>query len=119
MKEEQNKNLAPVKLKLLVTVVNRKKYDYYVDYLQSFDANFQLTVLAHGTAKAEALEFLGLADNDRIAIFSIIKADKAHEALNALKEKFATIKNGKGIAYTVPLTSTIGVAAYRFLSNAK
>ena len=34
-----------------------------------------------------------------------------------LEEKFHKIKNGKGIAYTVPLTSTIGVAIYQFLSN--
>jgi ATP-dependent Clp protease protease subunit len=38
-------------------------------------------------------------------------------ALEALEEKFNTIKNGKGIAYTVPMTSTIGVAIYQFLCN--
>ena len=38
-------------------------------------------------------------------------------ALAKLEEKFNTIKNGKGIAYTVPMTSTIGVAIYQFLSN--
>ena len=27
------------------------------------------------------------------------------------------IKNGKGVAFTVPLTSVIGVSAYRFLSD--
>ena len=39
------------------------------------------------------------------------------KALSALEQKFKTIKNGKGIAYTIPLTGTIGVAIYRFLSN--
>ena len=34
-----------------------------------------------------------------------------------LEEKFKTVKGGKGIAYTVPMTSTIGVAIYQFLSN--
>ena len=32
-------------------------------------------------------------------------------------EKFRTVKGGKGIAYTVPMTSVIGVAIYQFLSN--
>jgi hypothetical protein len=32
-------------------------------------------------------------------------------------EKFRTVKGGKGIAYTVPISSTIGVAIYQFLSN--
>ena len=38
-------------------------------------------------------------------------------ALSELDEKFRTVKGGKGIAYTVPMTSTIGVAIYQFLSN--
>ena len=37
--------------------------------------------------------------------------------MNCLEEKFATIKNGKGIAFAVPLSSVIGVNNYRFLSN--
>jgi len=30
---------------------------------------------------------------------------------------FKTMKNGKGIAFTVPMTSVIGVSIYGFLSN--
>ena len=41
----------------------------------------------------------------------------APHALEALSEKFQTIRGGKGIAYTVPMTGTIGVAIYQFLSN--
>ena len=39
--------------------------------------------------------------------------------MNCLEEKFATIKNGKGIAFAVPLSSVIGVNMYQFLSNNK
>jgi hypothetical protein len=37
--------------------------------------------------------------------------------MNGLEDKFATIKNGKGIAYAVPLSSVIGVNMYQFMSN--
>ena len=37
--------------------------------------------------------------------------------MNTLEDKFATIKNGKGVAFAVPLSSVIGVNLYRFLSN--
>ena len=37
--------------------------------------------------------------------------------LQMLEEKFQTIKHGKGIAFTIPMSSVIGVAIYRFLSN--
>ena len=46
-----------------------------------------------------------------------VRDDMEKAALDALEEKFNTIKNGKGIAYTVPMTSTIGVAIYQFLCN--
>ena len=109
--------LAPQKLKLLITVVNRSKAEFYMDLLQSFEVNIQLAMAAQGTAKTEMLNMLGLVDNEKAVILSAIRADKATEALNALEEKFKTIKNGKGIAYTIPMTSTIGVAIYQFLCN--
>ena len=34
-----------------------------------------------------------------------------------LNEKFQKVKNGKGIAYTIPLDSIIGVSMYQLLSN--
>ena len=39
------------------------------------------------------------------------------EVLEMLNEKFSTVKNGKGIAYTIPLYSLIGVSTYQLLSN--
>lgn len=105
------------RLKLLVTVVNRKKADFFVDLIQSYDVNMQLVMLGNGTANAQTMSLFGFEDSARAAIFSVVREDKADEVLGALSEKFRTIKNGKGIAYTVPLSSIIGVAAYGFLSN--
>ena len=112
-----SKPLAPQKLKLLFTIVNRQKAEFYMDLLQSFDVNMQLAMLAQGTAKTEMLNYLGLVDTEKAVIISVIRNDKVKDALKMLEEKFSTIKNGKGIAYTVPMTSTIGVAIYQFLCN--
>ncbi len=109
--------IAPRKLKLLVTVVNRAKAEFYADFLQSFEINFQTAMAASGTAGAETLRMLGLSDSDKTVIFSVIREDMAPRALEALEEKFKTIRGGKGIAYTIPMTGTIGVAIYQFLSN--
>ncbi len=108
---------APRKLKLLVTVVNRNKAEFYADFLQSFEVNMQLITNAEGTASKETLHYLGLVETDKAVIFSVIREDRAGEILSALEHKFKTIKNGKGIAFTTPMTGTIGVAIYQFLSN--
>ena len=107
------------KLKLLVTVVNRNKAEFFMDFLTAYEVNFQTSVLGQGTAKSETLYMLGLEDSDKSVIFSVIREEKATEALHGLEDKFKTIKNGKGIAFTIPMSSVIGVAIYRFLSNAR
>lgn len=109
--------IAPRKLKLLVTVVSREKAEFYTDFIQSFEVNLQTAMAARGTANQETLRLLGLGDSDKTVIFSVIREDMCDKALAALEQKFKTIKNGKGIAYTIPMTGTIGVAIYRFLSN--
>ena len=109
--------IAPRKLKLLVTVVNREKSEFYMDFIQSFEVNLQTAMAAHGTASQETLRLLGLGASEKTVIFSIIREDMCDKVLQALEQKFKTIKNGKGIAYTIPMTGTIGVAIYRFLSN--
>ena len=113
----EEKPIAPQKLQLLFTVVDRKKAEFYADFLQSFEVNMQLTLAARGTASSETLSMLGLTDSEKSVIISVIKEEKAPAALRALADKFRTIKNGKGIAYTVPMSGTIGVAIYQFLAN--
>lgn len=108
---------APDKMMLLFTVVNRTKADFYADMLQSFEVNMQMILSARGTASTERRALLGLEDDKRSVIISVIRRDRAAEALSTLEDKFKTVKNGRGIAYTVPMTSTIGVAIYQFLSN--
>lgn len=107
------------KLKLLITVVGRNKTEYFLDLIQSFDVNMQIVALAQGTADAKTLSFLGLSDTDKSVIFSVIQESKISEATHVLGEKFKTIKDGKGIAFTVPLTSVIGKLIFGFLINNK
>ncbi|MBP5230203.1 MAG: hypothetical protein ILO68_00585 [Clostridia bacterium] len=110
---------SPEGLKLLITVVGSAKADYYADLIQHYGANMQIITAAEGTARAEVLNLLGLSDSRKNVIFSIIRSDVAERALGSLAEEFRTVKNGKGVAFTVPLTSVIGVLAYRFLSHRK
>ena len=110
---------APDKMQLLFTVVNRSKTEFYIDLLGNFEVNMQMVLSGHGTAAAKHLELLGLTDSDRTVIVSVIRRDRVKDALFALEEKFKTVRGGKGIAFTVPMKSTIGVAIYQFLSNKK
>lgn len=110
-------NPALLKCKLLVTVVDHRKEDFFMDYIQAHGANLQMTMRGEGTAKSEMLRMLGLTESEKTVLFSIIAEDKIHALCEDLAEKFKTVKNGQGIAFTIPLSSVVGASVYRFLSD--
>lgn len=107
------------KLKLLVTVVNRSKTLFYVDTLEEFEVNMQMVLYGKGTADMAMLNLLGLGESDKAVILSVIREDHIKDILATLHEKFEKVKNGKGIAFLIPMQSIIGVSIYQFLSNNK
>ncbi|MBQ2686393.1 MAG: hypothetical protein IJF55_01495 [Clostridia bacterium] len=115
--QKQERDIAPHKLKLLFTIVDRQKGEFYADVIQSFEVNMQIVFAAEGTASDEILGYLGLASTDKALIISAVRDDKATAVLSMLEEKFRTVRNGKGVAFTVPMTSTIGTLVYKFLIN--
>ena len=104
------------KLKLLFTIVDRPKAEFYLDVLSQFEVNCQLVTPGKGTAKSEWIDMLGL-NIHKAVIISFVREDLVEDILKCLESKFTTIKNGKGIAFAVPLSSVIGVNMYRFLSD--
>jgi hypothetical protein len=116
-KTPENAGVDLKKLKLLITVVPRHKTEFFIDLLTGFEVNFQTCVSAQGTAGSETLRLLGLSDSDKSVIFSVIREDRATDALNAIEDRFHKLKKAKGIAFTIPMSSVIGVAIYRFLSD--
>ena len=106
------------KLKLIITVVDRAKAEFYLDVFSQFEVNFQMATGGKGTATSEIVDMLGL-NIHKAVIMSVVREDMVDKIMKCLEEKFETIRNGKGIAIAVPLTSVIGVNMYRFLSNNK
>ena len=104
------------KLKLLFTVVDRPKGEFYLDVISQFDANCQLAVGGLGTATSDLVELLGLEPHKAV-ILSVVREDMVETVMNCLEDKFRTIRNGKGISFAVPLSSVIGVNLYQFLSD--
>lgn len=104
------------KLKLLFTVVDRRKGEFYADVLSQFEVNFQMVLHGQGTAASEVTELLGLSPNKAV-ILSVIREDMTEAVIHCLEDKFKTVRNGAGIAFAVPLSSVIGVNLYRFLSD--
>ena len=112
------KEAAIKKLKLLITVVDRPKAEFYLDVLSQFEVNCQMVVGGKGTATSDLIDLFGLNIHKAVLV-SVVREDRVDEVMKCLDDKFSTIKNGRGIAFAVPLSSVIGVNMYQFLSNNK
>lgn len=106
------------KLKIVITVVDRPKAEFYLDVLSQFEVNFQMVTSGKGTAVSEIVDMLGL-NIHKAVLFSVVREDMVDPIMKCLEDKFETIRNGKGIAFAVPLSGVIGVNMYQFLSNNK
>lgn len=104
------------KLKLLFTVVDRPKGEFYLDVISQFEVNCQLILAGQGTAASDLVELLGL-EPQKAVILSVVREDMVDTVMNCLEDKFAAIRGGKGISFAVPLSSVIGVNLYQFLSD--
>ena len=107
---------AMKKLKLLFTIVDRPKAEFYLDVLSQYEVNCQIVAAGLGTATSEMVDLLGLNPHKAVLV-SVIREDLVDTIMKVLEEKFHTIRNGKGVAFAVPMSSVIGVNMYRFLSN--
>ena len=106
------------KLKIVITVVDHAKAEFYLDVLSQFEVNFQMVTGGIGTATSEIVNMLSL-NLHKAVILSVVREDMVDPIMKCLEEKFETVRNGKGIAFAVPLSGVIGVNIYQFLSNNK
>lgn len=113
----REKLTAPKKLKILITIVDRRKADFYVDILEGYNVNLQTVIYGKGTAPSEIMQLLGLLQSNKAVILSVVQEERIKEITVAYEDKYFKTKNGKGIAFTIPISSVIGVAIYQFLSN--
>ena len=104
------------RLKMVVTIVDKPKGEFYLDVISQYEVNCQMVTGGMGTASSELIEMLGL-NLQKAVILSVVREDKVPEIMNCLEDKFASVRNGKGISFAVPLSSVIGVNLYQFLSN--
>ncbi len=114
----ETRNIAPMKLELLMAIVHNEKAAYYSSLIQQHEANVQFSLPAKGTTHL-VLSYLGLTEQPKTLLISLVRADQAPKLIELLDETFKKGKNYKGIAYTIRLTSVIGTLVYGFLANDK
>ena len=113
------KNLIPQKLKILITIVGRGKGSFFCDLIESFGINMQMVIDGEDSTTSHFKNLWELSNKEHDIIFSFVPEDKVKKILKLLDSKFETVRNGNGIAFSIPISSVIGVAVYQFLIDNK
>lgn len=105
------------KLSIFVTIVNANLANPIVKIFQNAGVSAQFVQRGQGTATKQIRDILGIEDNSKDIVFSIIKQETIPEVMPELEAFFAASKKNKGIGFSIPMTSIAGVTVYKFLTN--
>jgi hypothetical protein len=105
------------KLFMYFTIVNKGLSKSIVSVFNTLGCAASFIHHGRGTASKQILDILGVEDNKKEVIISIVREDVLEDIKRELAAFFADHPNNKGIGFSVNMTSIIGVRAYQFLSN--
>ena len=105
------------RLCLYTIIVPRGQSDNIVRILKAYKSSAQFIQYGEGTASNAIREILGTEDTKKDVIFSLIREDVIPDIKKELDVYFIASKRNRGIAFTIQLTSIVGVKLYKFLTQ--
>ena len=77
----------------------------------------QFTQRGRGTANVKVREILGIEDNHKDIIISLVAENLIATLSRELEVFFAANEKNRGIGFTIPMKSIMSVRVYNFLAN--
>ncbi len=95
-------------LYLMVTITNRSVYKKFVKFYQENDLAIAFTMLGHGTAANEVLNYLGLEASEKDVLLSVVTGEHWKKLKKGLQQKLRIDVPGTGVAFIIPMSSIGG-----------
>ncbi len=106
-----------VHLKLLVTIVDRGKGQSVADLLIKEGVLFHTIMLGRGTARKAILNYLGLGETEKDVVISAVRVEGGLKALRRLMQALRLDAPGRGIAFTINISSVGGLKTLEYLKG--
>ena len=98
-------NVNADRIKLIVTITRRGEGSKMVDYYKRNKLHYDFICLGMGTATSEILDYLGLEETEKDVVLTMVPESKIPSVLKGITNHFQLDKPGKGIVFTIPLSS--------------
>ena len=98
-------------------IVNQGNANAVIEIFRRAGSNASFVQMGTGTASKHVRDILGIEDNRKEIVVSIIREEKLKDAMTELEAYYAASKRNKGIGFSISLTGLSGVRMYQFLAN--
>lgn len=97
--------------KLLVSIVNQKDDAHLKEVLDEFSIALGITFAGRGTARSQVLDYLGIGETEKSVVFSLFPESDEDAILREIRTQMSLYLVGRGISFTVPLSSVSEIVA--------
>jgi len=106
-----------IALHLVITIVPQGMGDAMMYLFMKHSVSAQFIMRGEGTASKDILDVMGMDDNNKEIIYSLVTDLRIEEVMKELSDFFHSSKKRPGIAFSVPLSAIAGRTAYHFLTQ--
>ena len=103
-------------VELVVSVVDVQQGERVLHVYRDSHALVDFVCMAHGTARTEMLDLLGIGETAKIIVMCLMCREEARALLARLGRELEMRYPGRGIAFSVPITG-IGVRWHKLLTQ--
>lgn len=118
MTDYQPQMTAHSAVELVVSVVDVSKGEKVLHVYRECHALVDFVCMAHGTARTEMLDLLGIGETAKMIVMCLMIRDGARTLLDRLGREMQMRYPGHGIAFSVPITG-IGVRWHKMLTQSE
>ena len=105
------------KLVLYTVIVPRGQGENIIRIFKANKSSAQFVQYGEGTASNAIRDILGSEDTKKDIVYSLVREDAVPDIKKELDVYFVASKRNRGIAYTISLTSIVGVKLYKFFTQ--
>ncbi len=100
----------------LLTIVGRDSENDFLEFFKAQEIYAVFSAFGRGTASRSILDYLGIENDERTVLMTILPSGKSKKILSLLVERMGINVPGVGIALTIPLES-IGGTSMKYLTE--
>lgn len=105
------------KYNVVLTILNRSYEKDYVEFFKQNGIMHMTEMLGHGTASKSILDYLGIENNEKVIIQTVVAAGKVTALFGGLIGRMGINLPGTGVAMSIPMESIGGTWSMKYLTE--